>query len=126
MNARKHLKAAACALAAIVLSGCGLGLSPSWKDPSGTTVSLSLATLGEDSSGRVSRAVMPGVNYLYVRTVGIAGRSTGALYGPYTVTAGSRFVTNEIEPGEYERIAVLASAKDLETGSPVFAVYGGN
>ncbi len=126
MNAQKCVKAVACALAAIALAGCGLGLSPSWKDPSGTTVSLSLATLGENSSGQVARAVMPGVNYLYVRTVGIAGRSTGELYGPYTVTAGSRFVTNEIAPGDYERIAVLASAKDLETGSPTFAVYGGN
>ena len=126
MNARKYVTAVACALAASVLAGCGIGLSPSWKDPSGTTVSLSLATLAENSSGQVTRAVMPGVNHLYIRTVGIAGRSAGELYGPYTVTAGNRFVTNEIAPGEYERIAVLASAKDFEAGSPSFAVYGGN
>jgi hypothetical protein len=126
MDARNFIKAVACALTAIVLADCGFGLSPSWKDSSGTTVSLSLASLGETPSAQASRAVMPGVNYLYIRTVGIAGNTTGELYGPFTVTAGSRFVTNEIPPGDYERIAVLASAKDLEADSPSFAVYGGN
>lgn len=126
MNTRKLASAVLCALMATVLAGCALGLSPSWKDKSGTKVSLSLSTLGSLPAGQVSRAVMPGVNYLYIRTVGIAGKSTGSLFGPFTVEAGSKFVTTEIPPGEYERISVLASGKDLETDAPRFDVFGGS
>ena len=113
-------------VAATVFYGCGFGLTPSWEEAGRTTVSLRIASLGVDSSGTVSRAVMPGSDHLYIRTIGIAGKTTGALYGPYTVTAGSEFVTTDIPPGEYDRVYVLCSGKDLESDGGTYPFFGGS
>lgn len=110
-----------------LFSSCGLGLSPLGKDGSGrTTVSLTLASLGVDAVGNVSRAVMPGTDFLYIRTIGIPGKSDGALYGPYAVAVGSKFVTTDIPAGDYDSIFVLCSGKDLESDGGTYAFFGGS
>lgn len=110
-----------------LLSGCGFGLSPLGKDSSArTAVSLSLSSLGVDAAGNVSRAVMPGTDFLYIRTIGVPGKTDGALYGPYTVAVGSKFVTTDIPPGEYERMFVLCSGKDLESDGASYPFFGGS
>lgn len=109
-----------------LFSGCGFGLSPLGKDGSArTAVSLTLSSLGVDAVGNVSRAVMPGTDFLYIRTIGKPGKTDGALYGPYTVDAGSKFVTTDIPSGEYERIFVLCSGKDLESDGASYPFFGG-
>ena len=108
----------------VLFSSCGLGLSPSVNEDQ-TSVSLRLASLGTNAAGNPSRAVMPGANYLYIRTIGIEGKTSGALYGPYTVSTGSDFVTDDIPAGEYDRIYVVCSGKDLESEARTFSFFGG-
>lgn len=108
----------------VLFSSCGLGLSPSVKEDQ-TSVSLRLASLGTNAAGNPSRAVMPGTNYLYIRTIGIEGKTSGALYGPYAVSAGSDFVTGDIPAGEYDRFYVVCSGKDLESEARTFSFLGG-
>lgn len=125
MNKKVIFQFLAFALVATVFYGCGFGLAPSWEESGRTTVSLRIASLGVDASGAVSRAVMPGSDFLYIRTIGIPGKTTGALYGPYTVTAGSEFVTTDIPPGEYDRVYALCSGKDLESDGGTYSFFGG-
>lgn len=113
------------AFVATALFGCGFGLAPSWEESGKTTVSLRIASLGVEPSGTVSRAVMPGSNFLYIRTIGIPGETTGALYGPYRVTAGSEFVTTDIPPGQYDRVYALCSGKDLESAGGTYSFFSG-
>lgn len=100
---------------ALFLSSCSFGFVPSWKEKEKAVFSLQFATL--DSIARVadgSRAIVQGDGFLYIRTLGGPKGDKGPLYGPYKVSAGSAFETNDIPAGTYSKgIAVLYSAVAL-------------
>lgn len=110
----------------LALSGCGMFFAQS-HDPasSRSTLSMRLGTLQADSSGNVSRAIVQGDGYLYIRTIGGPTGSTGPFYGPYSVSSGSTFTTNEIPAGTYSKLFVIYSGKLLNDPTK-FAVLGGS
>lgn len=125
MTMKKTFLIFVAAITVLSLTACSFGSLTSAKaGGSKTTLSLSLGTLQSDSSGKISRAIVQGGGYLYIRTIGDSSGSSGALYGPYAVSAGSDFSTNDISAGTYSKILVLYSARELDNVT-TYAVLGG-
>ena len=110
----------------LALSGCGMFFAQS-LDPASSraTVSMRLGTLEADSSGNVSRAIVQGGGYLYIRTIGGPAGSSGPFYGPYGVSSGSTFSTTDIPAGTYSKLFVIYSGKLLDSPTK-YSVLGGS
>lgn len=108
------------------LAGCGgifgKSLSPA---SSRATVTMHFGTLQSDASGSVSRAIVQGGGYLYIRTIGGPTGTLGPFYGPYAVSSGGTFTTSDIPSGTYSRLFVIYSGKLLNDPTK-FAIMGGS
>lgn len=113
------LVSASLALAFVLLSqGCDFVMAP---DIDGDRASLAL-TMAK-VPGESLRAAIQGPGYLYIRTIGGPTGTSGPLYGPYKVTSGVMFKTNDIPPGHYDLVTFLHSGKELFT-SATYTVEG--
>lgn len=96
----------------LLVSSCSLGLNPA---KSGSTeVSFPVG------DALKSRTIAPGTGYLYIRTVGGPTGDNGPFYGPYQLSAGSVFTTNEIPAGSYDGFGILYATEPLEELNTLF------
>lgn len=110
------------ALSIILLVSCSLGFEPSWMAKNGkTTVSFQVAALDPSV-----RAVIQGGGYFYIRTIGGPTGEKGPLYGPWPLTTGSAFVTDEIPAGTYTSMAFIYSTDMIPPESPAGLILKGN
>ncbi len=105
--------------AAVLAAGCRFGLDPAGKVLAGKTqvefaVTAPFAPLSTDAD----RAVAPGVNYIYLRTIGGPTGSRGPAYGPYQVAAipgqAAKLTITDLPAGDYSRLMVLCSTVPLD------------
>lgn len=94
---------------ALALSACGLGLEPASKTLDDTVISLTLGSAGDES-----RAILPGSCFLYFRAWPNAIGVNGSLYGPYSVSANSRFETADVPGRTYAALDVIYSPTALD------------
>lgn len=97
----------------LVLIGCAFGLMPD-KSSTATNVSLRFAGIANPDGSASSRAIVQGGGYLYIRTVGGPVGDSGPFYGPYAVSSGSTFATDDIPAGTYSMIGLMYSASPLD------------
>lgn len=117
---RKTLVCFAAVIAALCFSACTFGsLSPAKSNSLRATLSLGIGALKADSDGTVSRAVVQGGGYLYIRTIGGPTGSSGPFYGPYQVSSGGTFSTEDIPAGSYSMIGFLYSATELDLAKQI-------
>lgn len=118
MAIRKSILFSLIFFAATCLSGCDFVVAPSGDgEGSKAVVSIQLGTLAADVDGNVSRAIVQGNGYLYIRTMGGPTGDHGPFYGPYNMTSGKTFSTSDIPPGDYSAIFVMYSGKKLDTAA---------
>jgi hypothetical protein len=103
----------------LVFSGCNFVMAPDAESET-AIVALTLTNLSAGDDGNVSRAVIQGSGFLYIRTIGGPVGDKGPCYGPYNVTSGEAFRTNDIPPGDFDSLLILHSGKQLFTD----ATYG--
>jgi len=96
-------------------SSCSLGLEPftgKQSDLPQVTIQFSQIASGADRS--VSRAIVQGGGFLYIRTIGGPTGDKGPFYGPYPVSANSNFITTDIPAGQYTSMFILYSGEVLD------------
>jgi len=96
-------------------SSCSLGLEPftgKQSDLPQVTIQFSQIASGADRS--VSRAIVQGGGFLYIRTIGGPTGDKGPFYGPYPVSANSNFITTDIPAGQFSSMWILYSAEVLD------------
>ena len=120
MTMRKTYVCFATAIAVLCLASCSfVSLSPAKSGGSKAALSLSLGMLQADASGTVSRAIVQGGGYLYIRTIGGPTGNSGPFYGPYPVSAGGTFTTEDIPAGSYDMIGFFYSATALDESKSI-------
>lgn len=97
------------AILALLALSCSMDLDPATSGT--TTVSF---TAGTPKAPASSRAVAPGLGYLYIRTIGGPAGSKGPGYGPFPLESGATFTTKDIPAGTYAAIGVLYATKELD------------
>lgn len=103
---------------ALCVQGCDFVMAPD-VDGDHASLALTMAKLPDETL----RAAIQGPGYLYIRTIGGPTGTAGPLYGPYHVTSGVTFKTNDIPPGHYDIITFLHSGKELFS-SATYSVEG--
>ncbi len=97
------------AILALLTLSCSMDLEPAKAG----TASVSL-TVGSPAGSALSRAVAPGLGYLYIRTIGGPTGAKGPFYGPFPLESGATFTTKDIPAGTYAGIGVLYATKELD------------
>lgn len=88
---------------------CQFGLEPSWKsDLPVVSVRLGPAPAAND------RAIARGDGFLYIKTLGGPAESAGIFYGPYNVSFGKEFTTQELPAGAYKGAILLHASSALD------------
>lgn len=105
---------------ALLAVGCRLDLDPAGKALSEKTqVELAVTAPFAPLSADAGRAVAPGVNFIYLRTIGGPTGSKGPAYGPYQVPAlpgqPAKLTITDLPPGDYSRLMILCSTVPLDT-----------
>jgi|GEM_PF-1746682 len=103
------------AILALLTLSCSMDLEPAKAGT--TTVSF---TVGAPKAASSSRAVAPGLGYLYIRTMGGPTGSIGPCYGPFPLESGATFTTKDIPAGTYGAIGLLYATKELDSLTAVW------
>lgn len=111
MNKPKASAVFAALFIPLLLSACFTGLTPAWKTGE-TRLAVSLPSVA-DLPAAENRALVQGIGFLYLRTLGGPAGAVGPLYGPFPIDKTS-FETKLIPPGRFESILVLYSSKLLD------------
>jgi len=108
-------------------TACSLsGLEPfSGKHSELPLISMQFSQLASGTDRTVSRAIVQGDGFLYIRTQGGPTGDRGPFYGPYSVKAHTDFTTNDIPEGSFSSVMIIYSAEALD-GAKVFAYNGSN
>lgn len=115
-NTQIALGLCAVALVAVFAVSCSNSFEPAWKASDGkTTLSIRLGKPVAPSAS--SRLIVQNGGYLYIQTGHDAG--TAILYGPWKVSAGDTFTTNDIPAGTYSAIHLIYSAEPLPDATPI-------
>jgi len=95
-------------------SSCSLGLEPfSGKQGNLPQVMIQFSQVASGEDRSVSRAIVQGNGFLYIRTIGGPTVDKGPFYGPYPVSANTNFKTTDIPAGHFSSIFLLYSAEVL-------------
>ena len=106
------------AVLVLLTLSCSMDLEP--VKAGDTAVSFTIGTLLPPANAftlpdsAASRAVAPGLGYLYIRTVGGPTGSNGPFYGPFSLASGDTFTTTNIPAGTYEGIGILYATERLD------------
>lgn len=115
-NTQIALGLCAVVLVAVFAVSCSNSFEPAWKASDGkTTLSIRLGNPAAPSAS--SRLVVQHGGYLYIQTGHDAG--TAILYGPWKVSAGDTFTTNDIPAGTYSAMHLIYTAKPLPDAGPI-------
>ena len=100
-------------LGILLFASCSFGLMTAGSKDSKAIFSIALNSLGSSDSS-VSRAIVQGSGYLYIRTIGGSSSSGSSFYGPYPVSAGASFSTADIPAGTYSTVGFFYSAVEID------------
>ncbi|ULQ60544.1 hypothetical protein K7I13_04430 [Brucepastera parasyntrophica] len=96
----------------IISASCSSGLDPAWKNGEAAVLSISFARVSPPVQEE-ERAIVRGDAYLYLCTrTSIADIIN--FYGPYSVSDGTLFETEDIPAGTYKEVALLYSSSNIE------------
>ena len=127
MKTRYAILSLLAGMSVFLATSCSLvGLEPfSGKHTELPIISMQFSQLASGTDGSVTRAIVQGNGFLYIRTQGGPTGTKGPFYGPYPVTAQKDFTTTDIPEGVYTSIMILYSAEVLD-GTKEFAYNGTN
>jgi hypothetical protein len=99
----------------VFYSSCSLGMEPfSGKQGDAPTVLIQFSQVASGTDRSISRAIVQGDGFLYIRTLGGPTGDKGPFYGPYPVSAHTDFSTTDIPAGDYSSIMLLYSSVVLD------------